>query len=149
VYTSNKPGTVPCACTTTKKLSRVLGRIYDDALAGSSINITQLAVIRCISRREGEPLARVAHELEMDRTSLYRAITPMVRDGWIVVTSGTDARSRSAKVSKKGKQIMMKAARGWDDLQGRLIKGFGASQYLALMAELNRLAECAEAAREC
>ena len=149
MYTSNKPGTVPCACTTTKKLSRVLGRIYDDALAGSSINITQLAVIRCISRREGEPLARVAHELEMDRTSLYRAITPMVRDGWIVVTSGTDARSRSAKVSKKGKQIMMKAARGWDDLQGRLIKGFGASQYLALMAELNRLAECAEAAREC
>ena len=149
MYTSNKPGTVPCACTTTKKLSRVLGRIYDDALAGSSINITQLAVIRCISRREGEPLARVAHELEMDRTSLYRAITPMVRDGWIVVTSGADARSRSAKVSKKGKQIMMKAARGWDDLQGRLIKGFGASQYSALMAELNRLAECAEAAREC
>jgi len=149
VYTSNKPGTVPCACTTTKKLSRVLGRIYDDALAGSSINITQLAVIRCISRREGEPLARVAHELEMDRTSLYRAITPMIRDGWIVVTSGTDARSRSAKVSKKGKQIMMKAARGWDDIQGRLIKGFGASQYSTLMIELNRLAECAEAARGC
>jgi DNA-binding MarR family transcriptional regulator len=148
VYTSNKPGTVPCACTTTKKLSRILGRIYDDALAGSSINITQLAVIRCISRREGEPLARVAHELEMDRTSLYRAIAPMIRDGWIVVTSGTDARSRAAKVSKKGKQIMMKAARGWDDLQGRLIRGFGASQYAALMTELNRLAECAEAARE-
>jgi DNA-binding MarR family transcriptional regulator len=148
VYTSNKPGTVPCACTTTKKLSRVLGRIYDDALAGSSINITQLAVIRCISRREGQPLAQVAHELEMDRTSLYRAITPMVRDGWIAVTSGADARSRSAKVSKKGKQIMMKAARGWDDLQGRLIKGFGASQYAALMTELNRLAECAEAARK-
>jgi DNA-binding MarR family transcriptional regulator len=73
----------------------------------------------------------------------------MVRDGWIVVTSGADARSRSAKVSKKGKQIMMKAARGWDDIQGRLIKGFGARQYSALMAELNRLAECAEAAREC
>ena len=71
----------------------------------------------------------------------------MVRDGWIVVTSGADARSRSAKGSKKGKQIMMKAARGWGDLQGRLIKGFGASQYAALMTELNRLAECAEAAR--
>ncbi len=45
----------------------------------------------------------------------------MVRDGWIVVTSGADAPSRSAKGSKKGKQIMMKAARGWGDLQGRLI----------------------------
>jgi DNA-binding MarR family transcriptional regulator len=72
----------------------------------------------------------------------------MVRDGWIVVISGTDARSNSAKVSKKGKQIMRKAARGWDDIQSRLIKGFGASEYSALMTELNRLAECAEAARE-
>ena len=148
MYTSNKPGTVPCACTTTKKLSRVLGRIYDDVLAGSSINITQLAVIRCISRRTGEPLARVADELEMDRTSLYRAITPMIRDGWIVITSGTDARSRSAKVSRKGARIMAKAAGGWEEIQSRLIEGFGATEYAALMTELNRLAECAEAAWE-
>ena len=92
MYTSNTPGSTPCACTTIKKLSRVLGRTYDEALASADINITQLAVIRCISRREGEPLARVAHELEMDRTSLYRAIAPIIRDGWLVIAKGSDAR---------------------------------------------------------
>ena len=144
MYTSNSPGSTPCACTTIKKLSRVLGRTYDEALASADINITQLAVIRCISRREGEPLARVAHELEMDRTSLYRAIAPMIRDGWLVMAKGSDARSRSATITKRGKQILAKAAVGWEDIQDRLIRSFGPSAYGSLMEELNRLADCAE-----
>jgi DNA-binding MarR family transcriptional regulator len=146
VYTSNKAGSVPCACTTVKKLSRILGRTYDAALTGSGINITQLAVMRCISRRDGEPLVRVAEELEMDRTSLYRAINPMVRNGWIVLAQGTDARSRTAKITKKGIQLLAKAGGKWDKIQGSLIEQFGRSAYASLIGELHRLADCAAAA---
>lgn len=146
MYTSNKPGSVPCACTTVKKLSRILGRTYDAALAGSGINITQLAVMRCISRRDGEPLVRVAEELEMDRTSLYRAINPMVRNGWIVLAQGTDARSRTAKITKKGVQLLAKAGGSWDKIQSPLIEQFGRSAYASLIGELHRLADCAAAA---
>jgi DNA-binding MarR family transcriptional regulator len=146
VYTSNKPGSVPCACTTVKKLSRILGRTYDFALAGTGVNITQLAVLRCISRRDGEPLVRVAEELEMDRTSLYRAIAPMIREGWLTLAEGVDARSRSVKITPKGSQLLTKAGRGWGEVQDRLIGRFGRTEYAALLAELHRLAECAEAA---
>ena len=66
VYTSNKPGPIPCACTTVKKLSRILGHAYDAALAGAGVNISQLAVMRCISSRNEEPLVRVAEEMELD-----------------------------------------------------------------------------------
>ncbi|WP_371417117.1 MarR family winged helix-turn-helix transcriptional regulator [Granulicella sp. S156] len=148
MYTSDAPGSTPCACTTVKKLSRILGRTYDEALKSAGINITQLAVLGCISRREGEPLARVAHELEMDRTSLYRAIAPMIRDGWLVMAAGADARSRSATVTKRGRQILTKAAACWEDFQDRLIRSFGPSAYGSLMEQLNRLADCAEAVRE-
>ena len=147
MYASNKPGSIPCACTTVKKLSRILGRTYDVALADTGINITQLAVLRCISRRDGEPLVRVAEELEMDRTSLYRAIAPMVRNSWLTLADGVDARSRSAKVTPKGRQILAKAGRGWDDVQDRLIARFGKTEYAALLAELHRLADCAEGPR--
>jgi DNA-binding MarR family transcriptional regulator len=130
-----------------KKLSRILGRTYDAALSRSGISVTQLAVMRCIHRREGEPLARVAQELEMDRTSLYRAINPMVRDGWLVLADGANARSRSAKVTKKGAQVLAKAAQGWDDIQNHLIGSFGTKAYELLLKELNRLADCAEVAK--
>ena len=144
MYASNKPGTVLCACTTVKKLSRVLGRVYDAGLEKSGINITQLAVLRCIGRRAGEPLVRVAEELELDRTSLYRAINPMIRDGWITVSDGPGPRSRTAKVTKKGHSLLAKAGESWDRVQEAVGGRFGKKEYQELLGELHRLADCAE-----
>src|SRR5499427_8859833 len=106
-HTGNAP--LPCACTSVKKLSRVLGRVYDAALAGSPMNVTQLAVLRCISRRKGEPLMHVAEELEMDRSSLYRALDAMLRDRWVEIAAGIDDRSRTAVITRKGHQLLKKA----------------------------------------
>jgi len=120
-------------------------RNYDEALAGSGINITQLAVLRCVARRPGEPLSRVAEELEMDRTSLYRAIAPMLRDGWLKTTPGADARSRAAKLTRMGTRVLAKAGSRWDAIQCRLIGTFGEEAWAALVGELHRLAGCADA----
>jgi DNA-binding MarR family transcriptional regulator len=144
VYTSYKDSsTSPCACTTVKKLSRVLGRVYDSALAPSGINVTQFAVMRGIARHDGEPLVRVAEKLQMDRTSLYRAIAPLERDGWIEVAAGVDARSRSARITRKGERVLSSAAAEWDELQRKLIKSFGKDEWNSLSAELKRLSKCA------
>ena len=84
----------------------------------------------------------------MDRTSLYRAINPMIRDGWIVLATGTDARSRPAKTTKKGLQILAQAGKRWEGIQERIIRNFGPEAYEALMSELDRLADCAESASQ-
>jgi DNA-binding MarR family transcriptional regulator len=146
VYTSNKPRQTPCACTTVKKVSRVLGRAYDKALASAGINNTQLTVLRCIARRSGEPLARLADELEMERTTLYRAVTPMARDGWVTLADGPDARSRTAALTKKGEQLLARANDGWDETQSRIVAAFGEQQWNKLVKDLNRLALAAESA---
>lgn len=122
----------------------MLARTYDQALVGSGMNVTQLAVIRCIARRAGEPLSRVAEELEMDRTSLYRAIAPMVRDRWLEVTPGTDARSRSAKITRKGSAVLDRAGVGWERTQKALVDAFGGDAWKVLAGEMMRLAECAQ-----
>jgi DNA-binding MarR family transcriptional regulator len=143
VYSSIKPGSIPCTCTTVKKLSRVLGKTYDAALSESGINITQLAVLRCISRRTGAPLSHLAKELEMDRTSLYRAIAPMERVGWISVEDGTDARSRTAILLNKGNMVLKNADKEWDKAQSKILLRFGKTEWLNLVSELSRLADCA------
>jgi len=132
-------------CTTVKKLSRILVRVYDAALANSGINITQLAVLRCITRRPGEPLIRVAEELELDRTSLYRSITPMIRDGWITVSDGPNSRTRTARVTRKGNDLLARAGENWDDVQGALVRKTGKKEYQVLIDQLYELADCAEA----
>jgi DNA-binding MarR family transcriptional regulator len=84
----------------------------------------------------------------MDRTSLYRAINPMIRDGWMALAAGTDARSRSAKITKKGRQILAQAGKRWDGIQERIIGNFGPKAYEALTSELDRLADSAESASQ-
>jgi DNA-binding MarR family transcriptional regulator len=144
VYTSLKEGETQCACTTVKKLSRFLGRVYDREVAPAGLNITQLAVLRCISRRSGEPLVRVAEELEMDRTSLYRALHPMSRDGWITTMEGKKSRYRTAKLTRAGRRVLNDANARWTKLQHDVISRFGRESYQSLLEELHRLAECAE-----
>ena len=139
------PIPIPCACTSVKKLSRVLGRVYDAALAASPMNVTQLAVLRCIARRKGEPLMHVAEELEMDRTSLYRALDPMVRDEWIKITTGMDARSRTAVITRKGDRLLKRAGEQWEGVQTRVVERFGRTEWAAFVANIEKLRLCAEA----
>jgi DNA-binding MarR family transcriptional regulator len=143
VYTSLPLNIDPCACTTVKKLSRVLGRYYDANISPAGVNITQLAVLRCIARRSGEPLIRIAEEMEMDRTSLYRAIAPMIRDGWLISAEAIRGRVRTAKVTPKGQKLLTTANKRWDGVQQSVIGKFGQKNYEMLLAQLNRLAECA------
>jgi DNA-binding MarR family transcriptional regulator len=121
----------------------VLGRYYDSDISPAGVNITQLAVLRCIARRSGEPLVRVAEEMEMDRTSLYRAIAPMIREGWLIFADSSNARFRNAKVTPKGRKLMTDANKRWEGVQRKVIGKFGQENYEVLLAELNRLADCA------
>ncbi len=123
----------------------MLGRSYDEELAPAGLNITQLAVLRSIARHSGEPLVRVAEEMEMDRTTLYRAIAPMVREGWLVAVEGSDGRSKTAKMTAKGRRLLAGANKNWKIVQGRVVGQFGKGKYVALLGELDRLAQCSRA----
>ena len=110
------------------------------------MNVTQLAVIRAVLRHPEEPLTRVAEDLAMDRTSLYRMLLTMQRMKWIAVRHGEDGRSQAASVSERGRNVLATADRSWAEMQAKIIGMFGQASWKAFVSELNRLIECAEAA---
>src|SRR5579863_10441428 len=134
----------PCACTSVRKAARVLARTYDAALADSGINITQLAVLRALLRHPEEPLTRVAEDLAMERTSLYRALAAMHKQHWVLLRDGPDGRTRSARLTRAGEAVLARADPGWSGAQRALIERFGAVEWQNFVAELHRLAACAE-----
>jgi DNA-binding MarR family transcriptional regulator len=135
----------PCACTSVRRTARILARTYDAAIAASGMNITQLAVMRAVLRHPHEPLSRVADDLSMDRTSLYRALGALQKQNWVRLNDGTDSRSRSASVTKKGQAVLAKADPGWSSTQQSIVDRFGRAQWQGFVAELRRLADCASA----
>ena len=57
------------------------------------------------SRLAGEvPVGELAGEMVMDRTTLSRNLTPLVRDGLLEVHPGDDGRTRLVRVTPHGEQ---------------------------------------------
>lgn len=135
----------PCTCTTVRRASRVLAREFDAGLKPAQIKVTQFAVLKAIERHEGDALARVAEDLCMDRTSLYRAVASLENSGLIRLKAGADARSRTASITAKGRSIIDAAEPHWARTQTRIVDRFGRDRWVALVRELQDLADCAAA----
>jgi DNA-binding MarR family transcriptional regulator len=132
---------LPCACTTIRKASRALSRIYDEALAPAGLTVAQLGVLRAINRgaKDGEPLSRLAETLVMDRTSLYRALGPMARSGWLLIKDAPKGHAKVVQLSKAGIRAIAGAAEYWERAQSRVIGEFGVDRWATLQKAMTDL----------
>lgn len=121
-------------------------RLYDDALASAGMTVQQFAILRNIDRAGTIPLSRLADALVMDRTSLYRALAPLERSGW-VERGQAGARVRTAKLTPAGLDAIAQATPGWEAAQARVLDEFGRDNWRAASWTLAALADVGRAAR--
>src|SRR2546423_11508459 len=132
----------PCACTTLRKAARAVTRFYDAAIERAGITTTQFAVLRAAERAGTVTMSRVADDLVMDRTSLYRTVAPMLRDGWLrSAPSDDDARAKCVVITPLGRSRMACAAREWDVVQARVVAHIGHRRWGRLSASLLEIAD--------
>jgi DNA-binding MarR family transcriptional regulator len=140
-------GDLPCACTTLRKASRAVARLYERHLAEAGLTATQFAILRAIERRGTYNLRPLADELVMDRTSLYRAIAPLERDGLVAIEAdAVDGRARQASLTEAGRKRIVLALPHWRVAQSTFIEGFGAGDYAGFIAELRHTVALIETA---
>jgi DNA-binding MarR family transcriptional regulator len=130
-----------CTCARLRKLTRRLTRIYDAHLAAQAIKVTQYSLLANAARGD-RTLSEFAGELEMDRSTLSRNLTPLVAQGWVSVSVGADPRSRSISVTAAGKRKLKAALPLWRKAQCEVEAILGA----AGVGELHRKIERALAA---
>ena len=108
-------------------------------MAGDHLTVNQFSILRRISRAGELPLSRLAERLVMDRTTLYRALEPMERAGWVVIEPAPPGRSRVVRLTPEGERRMAAGTPAWEAAQTRLIDAFGVQRWQALHAELREL----------
>lgn len=133
----------PCACTALRKAARGISRVYDEALSSRGLTSAQFAILRHIARSEPVALSRLAEQLVMERTSLYRALTPLEAKGWVTVGSGP-GKSRLASLTAAGRTAMDDAELAWADVQARIVTAMGPQQWTELQSALNTVISFAE-----
>jgi len=135
-----------CAAGTLRRATRSVARLYDSRLAPARLTSTQFSILRALDRHE-QPVAlsRPAHELVFERTSLYRALEPLRREGLITIAAGADARSKVAALTRRGHARIAKAMPHWQQAQHDFLEQCGRSAWSTLALRLDEIVGAARA----
>ena len=113
-----------CICVNLRRAARAVSNLYDEALAGAGIKITQFSLLRAVQRTEPVAVSALAGELELDRTTLARNLLPLQRDGLVMLASGSDQRVTEVRITAAGRAAIARALPMWQAAQlqiGRLL----------------------------
>ena len=84
-------------------------------------------------------LSHLAETLVMDRTSLYRALRPMVRSGWLLIKEAPKGRAKIVQLSKAGIRATTTASDIWHKVQSQIIGEYGVGRWAPLHRAITEL----------
>jgi DNA-binding MarR family transcriptional regulator len=110
------PDPILCVCTNLKMAARTVGRSYDEKLAPAGINSTQFAILANIGRAGEIATIALADLLQMERTTLYRALNILQRKGLVESRPGK-GREQLLVLTDSGVAKHAEAQPLWDQAQ--------------------------------
>jgi DNA-binding MarR family transcriptional regulator len=125
-----------CACTLLRKVSRAVARRYEAELGKAGVTATQMAILRALERQGPLILSRLAEELVLERTSLYRALRPLAERG-LVVIEASDRRSKRVELTAAGRRRIAEALPHWRRAQKRFVEELGDAEWPELARRLD------------
>lgn len=132
----------PCICSQVRRLARKLSAHYDTVLSPEGLTITQYSLLVNIERAGGLNHTVLAEKVGMERTTLTRNLRPLIRAGWLAVSTGKDRRQHLLQLTAAGKRKLMRSLPLWEQAQGQFLSQIGSQS----LQELRALVAAAESA---
>lgn len=129
---------IPCLCAQTRRVDRLLNRIYDDALRPLGINTMQKSLLTSISRAPGSiDSSQLCQRLALDRSTLTRNLTTLERMGLVSTTPNTqDRRKRTVALTQAGRATVDASEPLWREAQSRVVHALGYEHSVELLTML-------------
>ena len=135
---------VPCVGFNTRRATRLITQYYDKALAPAGLRSTQYSLLNALSMLGETSMQDISTIMAMDRTTLTRNLSPLVKKGLVKVSVGSDRRSRPITVTAKGKSTLEKALPYWQEAQSHILEAVGADQWDTMMRGLHQISMIVE-----
>jgi DNA-binding MarR family transcriptional regulator len=122
-----------------RQVSRLLTRVYDDALRPVGVQASQLSVLVAVAMfgEAGARMGALARVLVMERTTVTRNLRPLETAGWVRVgRSRDDARARVVTLTLAGERTIEAAYPRWEEAQRRIRDVMGAGKMASLRAQM-------------
>ncbi|MEQ8825719.1 MAG: MarR family winged helix-turn-helix transcriptional regulator [Filomicrobium sp.] len=108
-----------CLATRIRQLSRIVTRLYDDALRPLGITASQYTLLAQLASRDGITAVEIGHELDIEKSTLSRNLKRLLALGHIVMDPPAGRRGRGLHLTPKGQTILLEAFPVWRDAQSR------------------------------
>ena len=121
-----------CIAMRTRVISRVISRIYDEALRPHGIKGSQMSILAVISGfRRVEP-SEICRLLQLDASTLSRNVSRMKRKGWLKSASRSDRRAHRLELTAEGERIIEEAYSSWQKAQDKVNQALGEENMAAI-----------------
>jgi DNA-binding MarR family transcriptional regulator len=129
-----------CVSNNLQKTARAVSRVYTEEMRPSGLTRAQFPMLGYLDAVGPLPMSELANRLYLERTTLTRNLRPLESAGFIERPADpVDARVRLVAITPLGRRKLREARRYWRKAQARILKRYGAEEWLALEASLRTL----------
>jgi len=136
--TDTLPRPEECNCLAVRQAARHVTQFYDQTMAPVGLRISQFSILAKLQRLGPLSVNALAAEMVMDRTTLGRAIQPLVRQCLVAITRrDTDRRTKELHLTDAGAARLRDGVKQWIRAQDRFEEIFSTERTADLRALLH------------
>ena len=114
-----------CIATRVRQLSRIITRVYDDAMRAHKITASQFTLLTQLAQTDGITAAEIGLELDIEKSTLSRNLKRLLALGHIIMDPPAGRRGRGLHLTPRGQSVIRDAYPVWQAAQRRAIDVMG------------------------
>jgi DNA-binding MarR family transcriptional regulator len=114
-----------CISTRVRQLSRIITRVYDDALRHLGITASQFTLLTQLAQQDGITAVEIGHSLDIEKSTLSRNLKRLLALGHITMDPPAGRRGRGLHLTPSGRAIIQQAYPLWKEAQSRAVRVMG------------------------
>jgi DNA-binding MarR family transcriptional regulator len=114
-----------CLSTRVRQLSRIVTRVYDDAMRPLGITASQYTLLAQLASRDGITAVEIGYDLDIEKSTLSRNLKRLLALGHIVMDPPAGRRGRGLHLTAKGMTVLKEAYPIWQQSQNRAMAVLG------------------------
>jgi DNA-binding MarR family transcriptional regulator len=114
-----------CLSSRVRQLSRIITRVYDDALRPLGITASQFTLLTQLAHQDGITAVEIGQTLDIEKSTLSRNLKRLLALGHLTMDPPAGRRGRGLHLTPKGSAIIHQAYPIWRDAQNKSVRVMG------------------------
>lgn len=132
-----------CVMKNVTMTARAVVSLWDEAFRPLGLTANQFQILAVLATLGDSNLKGLADKLNMDTTTISRTTKLLSENGYLKVTTGSDARQKMLGLSKKGKDKFAKGVEIWSSIQESFLREAGQAEWEKTLEGLAKMRKAA------